>query len=74
MLSHAIVYVCYSNKNMCVILKKKFKNVLYFLDDVLLDDDGEETNDEEEFLKEPETELLDESTTGRTSISSILSI
>ena len=59
-------------------LKKKSRK-LWILDaadeaDVLFDDLGEETNDEEEFGEESDTELSDEGTSRRTSISSISSI
>ena len=37
-----------------------FINAADKADDIQADDDGEETNDEEEFLNEQDTELLDE--------------
>lgn len=40
----------------------------------MLDDDGEETNDEEEFPEESDTDLSDEGMSRRISVSSILSI
>ena len=40
-------------------------------DDVLFDDEGDETNDEDEFLEESDTELWDEGMSEKTSISSI---
>ena len=60
-------------------LKKKSRK-LWILDaadeadEVLSDDLGEETNDEEEFGEESDTELSDEGMSRRTSISSISSI
>ena len=61
---------------MCFVKKKKNTRTWNFYaadeaDDLLHDDEGEETNDEEE---ESETELSDEGMSRKSSISSILSI
>ena len=73
------MYVCYSRSNLLFALWKTSRelwilNVADQADDVLLDDDGEETNDEEEFLEQSDTELSDEGMSKKTSISSILSV
>lgn len=72
------MYECYSRKKLlCTLLKKREVRILIAddpADDVLFDDDGEETDGEEEFLEQSDNELSDEGMSRRISISTILSM
>ena len=72
------MYVCHSCKKLLRCEKKSLELRILNADDqadeVLFGDDGEDTNDEEEFLEESDNELSDEGMSKKIRISSILFI